>query len=196
MRTLTKLINVIANSLNHTLKRIRRSLQPKPIVKIKYVFGNRKTKFYRCHLKFYNSLRCVPDVENVISMKAKNICNVVAAFKAYQKYFDRTKAHMQDSSVLVWAPNMRMRVFLQHMTKWQVEKDMPTEPFMYFGVNPPRKELEDLETVLATNKASIPAFVVVGTDPGFLKKITPSVGNFVSSWDQGILGPNKFVTVS
>jgi hypothetical protein len=195
----TKTIRRILNVIFHVLAKTKKALRPAPVVKVKHVVGSRKTKFKRWNLNFYNSLKCVPDIEEIVSMKAKHICNVVAAYKAYQRLFGTPKQHMQDSNVVVWAPNKRMNIFLKHLTKWQVYENAPVEPFVYFGVNPPRSELEYLQGLFAReweNQTTVEAAVIVGTDPAFLKRTVPSLHSKIIYWDQGILGPNKHVTVS
>lgn len=98
---------------------------------------------------------------------------------------------MNDSSIVAFAPNKRMRIFLQHMTKWKVSSEAPTTAFLYFGINPDRKELQD---VFSLNEAiGCHGGVVVGTEAEFLHGILKTC-DCQSYWDEAILGPNKTVT--
>ena len=143
--------------------------------------------FDRAYLDRYNSLNCKPDIEIVCRrLSAKQVTNVMAAWTCYKKQYGIYKEHVNDETFVVYAPNKRMATFLRHMTKWQVfDKAIPAEEFTYFGINPDRKEIQDV-----TKAADMLRYIIVGATTEFLD-------NWLTSFhfqDQRILGPNKTVS--
>jgi len=114
-------------------------------------------------LMFDLSLNCVPDIEAVVKFNAKQICNVMAAWMMYRRIYGCNKDMTRRTDFVVWAPNKRMRVFLQHLTKWKVFEQLPSEKFFYFGVNPTKRELMEVSAVAkeASKKTQAALDVVV-----------------------------------
>ena len=144
--------------------------------------------FDRTYLDRYNSLNCKPDIEIVCRrLSAKQVTNVMAAWTCYKKQYGIYKEHVNDETFVVYAPNKRMATFLRHMTKWQVfDNKMPVEEFTYFGINPDRKELQDV------SKSNMIRYIIVGATQSFLESCY--MGTLYSFQDQRILGPNKTVS--
>ncbi len=144
--------------------------------------------FDRTYLDRYNSLNCKPDIELVCRrLSAKQVTNVMAAWTCYKKQYGIYKEHVNDETFVVYAPNKRMATFLRHMTKWQVhDKAIPAEEFTYFGINPDRKELQDLA------RSNMIRSIIVGATQSFLESCYN--GTLYSFQDQRILGPNKTVS--
>jgi len=144
--------------------------------------------FDRTYLDRYNSLNCKVDIEAVCRrLSAKQVTNVMAAWTCYKKQYGIYKEHVNDTTFVVYAPNKRMATFLRHMTKWQVfDKNIPATEFTYFGINPDRKELQDLAW------SDMIRYIIVGSTTKFLDDC--SIGGLYSFQDQRILGPNKTVS--
>jgi len=142
--------------------------------------------FDRTYLDRYNSLNCKPDIEIVCRrLSAKQVTNVMAAWTAYRRQYGIYKEHVNDAAQVVYAPNKRMATFLQHMTKWQIIQDkLPTCEFIYFGINPDRKEIQDV------SKSNMMRYIIVGANSKFLDTWFSSF----SFQDRRILGPNKTVS--
>lgn len=142
--------------------------------------------FDRTYLDRYNSLNCKPDIEIVCRrLSAKQVTNVMAAWTCYKKQYGIYKEHVNDETFVVYAPNKRMATFLRHMTKWQVfDKEIPNVEFTYFGINPDRKELQDVV------KVDMLRYIIVGATTQFLDNWLASF----SFQDRRILGPNKTVS--
>lgn len=154
-------------------------------------------KFDRRHLNRFNSLNCVPDIEAVVKFNAKQICNVMAAWMMYRRVYGCNKETTGRTDFTVWAPNKRMRVFLQHLTKWKVLEERPSEKFFYFGVNPTKRELQEVSSASEPGnpqEVGVIGGIIVGSDPHFLDKIDPMLFGNYTIWDTCILGPQKFVT--
>ena len=177
MQKLIQVVRSVTKTLRRNYKKILNKFRSNP--------------FDRKYLDKYNLLNCKEDIEKVVKMSAKKITNVMAAWYEYRRKFGCTKTHTNDETVVAFVPNKRMRVFLQHLTKWKVSADLPKTPFLYFGINPDRKELQDIKQLNETVGCS--GGIVVGTDTDFLSSVLKTC-DCRYYWDHAILGPNKTVS--
>ena len=145
--------------------------------------------FDRVYLDRYNALNCKSDIEAVCGrLSAKQVTNVMAAWTAYRRQYGVYKEHVNDTTQVVYAPNKRMATFLRHMTKWQiVQNKLPTCEFMYFGINPDRKELQDVTGL------EVSRHIIIGSHESFISRYF-GVWSSLHFQDRRILGPNKTVS--
>ncbi len=172
-----------------------------------------ESSFDRRYVDRWNGLNCIPDIEAVKRFNARQICNVMAAWSCFKREYLKIDEGVKDyegfrdgdeqndfkklvnrRDYVVYTNNERMRVFLEHLTKWQVlspnsvDFNMPKEKFVYFGINPSRRELAALKD------NGFIGGVIVGSDAAFVSKVL-KIEIEDSFYDTGILSGNKFVSL-